>query len=128
MPTIIRVVHKERPYLMIDKQTIRDLSSDLPALGLLVVLLSKSDLWRVRPEQLATEIGTTSRSVYRVLARLIGAGYVSRVDETRRVEGGRFERRTCYTIYEDRRMAPAPTDAVFPRVPDTRIGGLEVPF
>ena len=124
MPCIIRVVHNERPFLMIDKETIRDLACDLQALGLLVVILAKHDDWRVRPEQLATEIGVTARSVYRVLARLIQAGYVSRIDETRRVGGGRFERRTCYIIYEDRRMLAKPVEARF----DTRIAGQEVPF
>jgi DNA-binding MarR family transcriptional regulator len=119
--SIIRVVHKEKPFLMIDKATIADLKPDLQALGLLVVILAKADDWQVRPEELARELGVTARSVYRIISRLIDARYIVRIDETRRKEDGRFDRRTCYTVYEDRSMAPKPMQ-------DTRISGREVPF
>lgn len=128
MPHIIRVVHKERPFLMIDKETIQDLATDLQALGLLVVILGKPDTWRVRPEQLAQELKASKRSVYRVLSRLIASGFVVREDFIRRRENGTFERRCCYTVYEDRRMVAKILDRSGDRVCDTRIGGREVPF
>jgi predicted transcriptional regulator len=127
VPNIIRVVHKGRPFLMIDKETIYDLASDLQALGLLVVILAKPDDWRVRPEQLAHELKTSKRSVYRVLSRLIALGYVMREDNRRRRENGTIERRCSYTIFEDRRMAAMmhhPRDPAY----DTRLDGKEVPF
>ena len=110
---------------MIDKETIRDLASDLPALGLLVVILSKPDDWRVRPEQMAKELKASRSKTYRLLDRLIDAGYVERIDSTRRLPNGTFERRTCYTVYEDKHMRPREsTDRAF----DTHIDGMEVPF
>ena len=128
MPRIIRVVHKERPFLMIDKETIRDLAPDLQALGLLVVLLAKPDDWRIRPEQLAQELKASKRSVYRVLSRLITSGFVVREDLIRRLENGTFERRCCYTVYEDRHMVAKIRDHAEGREYDTRIDGKEVPF
>jgi len=126
VPSIIRVVHKERPFVMIDKETVRDLSADLQALGLLVVILSKPDEWRVRPEQLAEELKTGRASIYRVLDRLISSGYIVREDFRRRLPNGRFERRTSYTVYEDRRMVPKLEN--MDRHYDTKVDGMEVPF
>jgi predicted transcriptional regulator len=128
VPNIIRVVHKERPFLMIDKETIGVLAYDLQALGLLVVILAKPDDWRVRPEQLARELKASKRSVYRVLSRLIASGYVVRDDITRRCENGTFERRCCYTVYEDKCMVPKLMDPLRDRAYDTRIEGMGVPF
>ncbi len=113
---------------MIDKTTIRDLASDLQALGLLVVILAKPDTWRVRPEELATELQASKAKTYRLLDRLIDAGYIVREDFTRRLPSGTFERRCCYSVYEDRLMVPklkhVPEDRTF----DTRLDGQEVPF
>jgi DNA-binding MarR family transcriptional regulator len=128
MPSIIRVVHKERPFLMIDKETIRDLASDLQALGLLVVLLAKPDDWRVRPEQLAKELSTTRSTIYRVLRRLITTGYIVREDFTRRIANGTFERRSCYSVYEDKHMVSKRKEPPEESFHGTRICGKEVPF
>lgn len=106
MPNIITVRHDpQRPYVMIARAAIHGLGADLQALGLLVVLIGKPPDWRVRPDALARELGASRPTLYRVLARLIEAGYVKRFDVTRRLPDGRFERRTHYTVFETREAA-----------------------
>jgi predicted transcriptional regulator len=113
---------------MIDKETIRDLASDLPSLGLLVVILAKPDDWRVRPEQLAKELSVSRSKAYRMLGRLIDAGYIVRADFRRRLPNGTFERRCCYSVYEDRSMVPKLKEVPTDRFYETRLDGEEVPF
>jgi hypothetical protein len=101
MPSIIRVVHdRSRPYLQLSRETIKDARQDLAALGLLVDLLARPDDWKIAPRALADELGVSARTVYRLLGKLIGMRYVDRVDVTRRLADGKFERRCCYSVFE----------------------------
>lgn len=130
MSNIIRVEHsKERPYLTLTVATIKALRNDLQALGLLVDLLARPDDWRVRPEALAKELGVSKASIYRILSRLIDYGYVKRLDETRRLSDGKFERRTHYTVYEDLTFNNVTeTVSSSTNIYNLKIAGQEVPF
>jgi DNA-binding transcriptional ArsR family regulator len=104
---IVRVEHcKDRPYLTVAKETVRDHEVSFEARGFLMFLLAKSDDWRIRPEQLAEECGLHRATVYRLLKKLIGAGYVRRVDIKRRKDNGTiYEQASLYTVFEDRKQA-----------------------
>lgn len=114
MANIIRVEHsRERPYLTISTATIRELRNDLQALGLLVDLLARPDDWRVRTDALAKETGMGRATISRVLSRLIDRGYVKRADIRRRAPDGSgrlYERRTVYTVFEDKALAASWTE------------------
>lgn len=106
MTSIIRVEHgKDCPYLAVSKATIRDHAVSFEGRGFLMFLLAKADDWRIRPEQLAEETELHRSTVYRILARLISAGYVRRDVITRRKPDGRFDSAAIYTVFEDRKLA-----------------------
>jgi DNA-binding MarR family transcriptional regulator len=111
---IIRVEHsREKPYLTLSTATIRELRNDLQALGLLVDLLARPDDWRVRTDALAKDLGVGKTTVLKVLSRLIDRGYVKRADIRRRAPDGSgrlYERRTVYTVFEDKGLAAAWTE------------------
>jgi predicted transcriptional regulator len=67
-------------------------------------LLAKPDNWQVRPEQVAEECGSSRSTVYRLLAKLIEAGYIRRDDIRRRKSDGTFDSAALYTVFEDRKM------------------------
>jgi len=99
---IITVDHsKENPYLMICRKTIKDVDLDLQAKGLLVFLLDKPKDWRVRPDDLAKELKIGEATIYRILNRLIKAGYVHR-ELIKRTRDGKFQTGAIYTIFEDK--------------------------
>ncbi|MBN1461694.1 MAG: hypothetical protein JXA57_19350 [Armatimonadetes bacterium] len=99
---IVRAEH-ERNYTMIANSTINDSTIDLQAKGLLVILLAKPDNWRVRPKALAREVKESRATVYRILTRLIAAGYVYREILRRRESGtGRYQTATVYIVFESR--------------------------
>jgi hypothetical protein len=104
MQSIIRVEHsKERPYLTVSTETVRDHEVSFEARGFLMFLLAKSDDWRVRPEQLATECGLHRSTIYRMLDVLIKAGYIQRETIVRHRADGTFDSGSLYTVYEDKR-------------------------
>jgi DNA-binding transcriptional ArsR family regulator len=104
--SIIRVEHdKDKPYLVVSKETVRDHAVCWEARGFLMFLLAKPDDWQMRPEQLAEECGSSRSTVYRLLAKLIKAGYVRRDDIRRRKPDGTFDSAALYTVFEDRKVA-----------------------
>ena len=106
MRSIIRVEHtKDRPYLVVSKETVRDRSVSLEARGFLMFLLAKPDDWQIRPEQIAEECGKNRATIYRLLLKLIDAGYVRRDDIRRRKPDGTFDSTALYTVFEDKKTA-----------------------
>ena len=104
MQSIIRVEHsKDRPYLTVSTETVRDHGVSFAARGFLMFLLAKPDDWRIRPKQLAEECGVHFTTVYDLLNKLIEAGYVSRETIVRRKVDGTFDSGSVYTVYEDKR-------------------------
>lgn len=102
MENIIKVDHsRENPYLMVCRKTVRDAGLDLQAKGLLVFLLDKPVDWKVRPDALAKELEVGQATIYRVLNRLIAAGYVHR-ELVRRKRDGRFQTGAIYVVFEDK--------------------------
>ena len=105
MRSIIRVQHdKDRPYLQVSKETLRDNEVSFEARGFLCFLLAKPDDWRIRPEQLAEECGLHRTTIFRLLNRLIEADYVKRDEIRRRRADGKFECGSLYTVFEDRKQ------------------------
>ena len=103
MPTIIRVEHtKDKPYVLVSRQMIKDLSMDMQSKGFLVFLLSKPDNWKVRPKQLATEIKESAATVYRILNKLIKAGYVHRELIRAQLSNGQFKTASIYCVFEEK--------------------------
>lgn len=106
MRSIIRVQHDaDCPYLTVSKATVRDHYVSFEARGFLMFLLAKPDDWQIRPEQLAEECGLHRATIYRLLRKLISAGYVRREDIQRRKPDGTFDSAALYTVFEDRKMA-----------------------
>lgn len=98
---IVRVQHDtDRPFLIIAKETVCDHKLSFEARGFLAYLLTKPDTWRVRPEQIADEVGKNRATVYRLLNVLIAAKYVERSTEVNRKANGQFESVSFYTVYE----------------------------
>jgi len=125
---IIRVDHsRENPYLQVCRKTIRDPDLDLQALGLLTFLLDKPDDWRVRPEAIAKERKVARATIYRILMRLIRAGYVHR-EIIKRTKDGRFQTGSIMTIFEDKTYRREWEDSQKFRRVDSRLHGEEVPF
>jgi len=106
--TIIRATHRERPFI-IDQRTVENECLSWAARGLLIYLLSRTDGWTLRVEELS-ECGDLGRDgIYNLLHDLREAGYVTyekERDEYGRIRGG------TYAIYE----IPELPD---PDVPDT---------
>ena len=106
--TIIHATHRDRAFI-IDRRTIEDECLSWAARGLLVYLLSRTDDWTLRVEELC-KCGDLGRDgLYSLLNELREAGYVT--FEHERDEYGRIRDGT-YTIYET-------PDLPDPDVPDT---------
>ena len=106
MQSIIRVEHdKDRPFLVVSKETVRDKEVSFEARGFLIFLLAKPDDWQIRPEQLAEECGVHPSTIYRLLGKLIKVGYVHRIIIPRRKADGTFDSAALYTVFEDRRAS-----------------------
>lgn len=102
MTSIIRVKHnRENPYLQVCRKTIRDINLDLQAKGFLVFLLDKPSDWKIRPLALAEELEIGETTVYRILNRLIAAGYVYR-ELIKRNKDGKFQTGAIYVVFEDK--------------------------
>lgn len=120
---IIRVDHsRENPYLQVCRKTIRDPALDLQAKGLLVFLLDKPNDWRVRPEAIAKELKVGRDTIYRILNRLIAAGYIYREYVRRRVDG-KFQTGSFIIVFEDKDQKREWADQQqFKRVPKSTRG------
>lgn len=104
--SIVRVEHeKDRPYLVVAKDTVRDHTVPFDARGFLCFLLAKPDDWQVRPEEIARECGLHFTTIYKLLRKLIQAGYVHRDLIARRKPNGTFDSVSLYTVFEDRKVA-----------------------
>ena len=94
--TIIRATHRDRPFI-IDQRTVENDRLSWAARGLLIYLLSRTDGWTLRVEELS-ECGDLGRDgIYNLLNDLREAGYVTyekERDEYGRIRGG------TYAIYE----------------------------
>jgi hypothetical protein len=112
MQSIVRVEHsKQRPYLTVSVETVRDCSISFEVRGFLLFLLAKADDWRIRPEALAKECDKHPSTIYRMLNKLIEAGYVKREDIKRRKGNGyqfSCEQVSFYTVYEDKQARTLP--------------------
>jgi hypothetical protein len=95
--TIIRADHdRDNPYLMMRRDTAQDSRLSWEARGVIAYVLSKSDNWKIRMDDLRKQ-GSSGRDVTRrILNELESAGYLTR--ERIRLAHGHFDWE-C-TLYE----------------------------
>lgn len=85
---IIRTRHDpENPYFLMSRQTAQDKNLSYEAQGMLTYLLSQSDSWEIRIDDLQKK-GCKRDKVYRILKELKDAGYIHR--EKTRDKNGKF--------------------------------------
>ncbi len=110
---VIRINKKRRdPFVQVDSKTVSDPTISLQELGLLTFLLNKSDNYEFRAEVLARERRISKAQIYRVLNKLIAAGYVHRIMVTIHVSKGRFDRDSRYQVFETREMCQEYKDQI----------------
>jgi DNA-binding MarR family transcriptional regulator len=113
--TIHRAEHSaENPFLVISSKTVRDSSISFETRGFLAYLLDKPEDWEIRPGVLARETGMGIATVYRLLGRLVDAGYIRRTELKRCKGNGRFESGVIYRIYEVPERIPELQDLPVP--------------
>lgn len=93
--TIIKIAHRDTPYVTIRRETVQDETLSWEARGMLAYLLSKPLDWTVRPSQLQQCCGRDK--VYGILRELSEHGYVTRTDK-RDANGRVLE--VEYVVYE----------------------------
>ena len=103
MANIIRVEHsKERPFVVLSTEMVRDPNLDLQCKGMLAFLLAKPDNWQIRPENLVKELKECRATVYNIINKLIDAGYIYREVIRARNEDGTFKTASMYIVFEDK--------------------------
>jgi hypothetical protein len=110
--TIVRVLKRENPYVMIERATVQDKRLSWEARGLLVYLLSLPADWDIRVSHLQTE-GDAGRDALRAILReLQECGYVSGVGRESQERGkrGRFGQADV-RVYESPKLNPHHSDA-----------------
>jgi hypothetical protein len=110
--TIIRILKRENPYVMIERATVQDKRLSWEARGLLVYLLSLPADWDIRVSHLQTEGDAGRDALRRMLRELQRYGYTSGVgrDTQERSERGRFGE-TEIRVYESPKLNPHHSDA-----------------
>lgn len=78
MKSIFRVEKRERPFVMIDKQSVKDINISWKAKGLLAYLLTLPDDWKFSIVEISSHSKCGRRSTATAMNELIDAGYVSR--------------------------------------------------
>ena len=97
---IIRVKHDtENPYVMLNREAMRDPKLSLEAVGLWARLLSNKDNWQIHVTQLMEANNCGRDKMYRILKELITNGYAFHaVDRT----GGKYTPGTWY-VFESKK-------------------------
>jgi hypothetical protein len=110
--TIIRVLKRENPYVMIERTTVQDKRLSWEARGLLVYLLSLPTDWDIRVSHLQTEGDAGRDALRRMLRELQKYGYTSGVgrDGQERGARGRFGE-TEIRVYESPELNPYHSEA-----------------
>ncbi len=110
---VVRITKKRRdPFVQVDLKTVCDASVSLQELGLLTYLLSKKDDYEFRVEVIARERKISKAQIYRVLNKLIAAGYIHRILITIHISKGRFNRESRYQVFETREMCQEYRDQI----------------
>ncbi len=113
MMGVIRITKKERAaFVQIDLKTVCDSSISPQELGLLTYLLSKKDDYEFRVSVIARERNLSERQVYRILDRLIKAGYVHRILHRIQTKQGRWRSISRYEVFELREMCQEYRDRI----------------
>lgn len=110
IPHLLRVKHDtEHPYVMLNRQAMRDPNLSLEAVGLWARLLSNKDDWEIHVTQLM-EVNKCGRDkMYRILRELITHGYAYHaVDRAK----GKYQTGTWY-VFESKK-SPEEIQKMFP--------------
>jgi DNA-binding Lrp family transcriptional regulator len=95
--SVIRVSHdKDNPYLLVNRETVRDNTISLKARGLLIYMLSFADGWEFYVSEIARRNKISEETITNILKELFKAGYCKR--EKINGEHGRFTYN--YEIFE----------------------------
>lgn len=110
LPNVVRVKHdKEHPFLMLNKQAIRDPNLSLEAVGLLTRLLCNKDDWTIHVTQLMTANNCGRDKMYRILKELVTNGYAYHAIERTK---GKYQPATWY-VFENKK-SPEEIKEMFP--------------
>ncbi len=110
--SIVRISHdKEKPYVMVNRQSLQDRQMSWNARGLWSYLISLPDNWEVSVAQLTKfylgqKRGNKRDALYEMLKELIDLGYVQALQV--KGEKGRFSE-VDYIVYESKQAVPAKT-------------------
>ncbi len=110
---VIRITKKRRdPFVQIDLKTVCDSSISLQELGLLTHLLSKDDDYDFHVDVIARERNLSTRQIYRILDRLIKAGYVNRILHRIQTKKGLWKSDSRYQVFETSEMCQEYKDRI----------------
>lgn len=116
-PHLIRAVHdKENPYVMLNKQAMRDPQLSLEAVGLWARILCHKDDWTIHVTQLMKANKCGKEKMYRILNELITHGYAYCLRDRQKGKYGK----TTWFIFESQ-MSKDDIQKMFPHPekPDT---------
>lgn len=115
LDTIVRVLRRDNPFVMVERATVQDKRLSWEARGLLVYLLSLPTDWDIRVSHLQTEGDVGRDALRRMLRELQRYGYASGVGRDCQERGarGRF-RQTEIRVYESPKLNPYHAGALSP--------------
>lgn len=109
-PHVIRVKHdNDNPYVMLNRQAMRDPNLSLEAVGLWARLLSNKDDWQIHVTQLMEANKCGRDKIYRILKELITNGYAYHAIERTK---GKYQQGEWY-VFESKK-SPEEIQKMFP--------------
>lgn len=109
--TIERCLHdKENPYVMINRDLIREKSLSIECIWLITYLLSMKDGWKISPRQIINHLqGRVGKNkVYKLIDEACNAGYMKKEDYCVTNERGGKHKRTRYLLSEFKKFNQLP--------------------
>jgi hypothetical protein len=100
MSPIHREQHTSKDSFWVFQKLARDMEITDEARGFLVNLLSNTDKWNICPREIMKTRKLPRRTVYRLLAYLENAGYITKIWVKVKNDEGKYTSATHYTVFE----------------------------
>jgi predicted transcriptional regulator len=122
MQIILHAKHnKEKTFTQVSNELIYDFDLDWEAKGFMDYLLSKTDDFSINIPNIENETRCDRNKIYRILRKLIKAGYIYRDIERRRNEDGTFSTTSYYLVFEDKTHRQESINRLRTEINDKRI-------